>query len=342
MTDFNKNKTIIKHLTLFFGGFLLATDVFFLVFANIYDMPLMRYVVYGKLVLNTTNIFLILKKHYLISTVIIYTVILGFMAIGIVCTGTVTAFQLYALGMIACVSYNGYMHKRVLGKELPFATTLAIHVIYYAAMYIYARHNDPLYNIPQKAIDILVIFNSVATFGIVILFICLFHHVAIRSEEMLEKMALMDNLTGLYNRHYLLGMLDSMEIKNPEDCWIAMLDIDNFKKVNDTYGHNCGDYILHEVAERAKQTCKDCTVCRWGGEEFIILSRKKECSTDLLETLRRNIADETFNYEDSTLKITVTIGVSAYSGEISNDAWISAADEKLYYGKTNGKNQVVL
>ena len=59
MTDFNKNKTIIKHLTLFCGGFLLATDIFFLVFAAIYDMPLMRYIVYGKLVLNTSNIFLI-------------------------------------------------------------------------------------------------------------------------------------------------------------------------------------------------------------------------------------------------------------------------------------------
>jgi diguanylate cyclase (GGDEF)-like protein len=159
---------------------------------------------------------------------------------------------------------------------------------------------------------------------------------------MLEKMALMDNLTGLYNRHYLLAVLDSMEIENPEDCWIAMLDIDNFKKVNDTYGHNCGDYILREVAGYAHQTCDKCTVCRWGGEEFIILSAKSGCSTDILETLRKKIEDEEFHFEDSTLKITVTIGASAYSGDISNDAWISNADEKLYYGKTNGKNQVVL
>ena len=342
MTDFNKNTTIIKHLTLFFGGFLLATDIFFLVFAILYDMPFMRYVVYGKLVLNSTNIFLILKKHSLISTVIIYTVILGFMVTGIICTGTEQEFQLYALGMIACVSYNGYMHKRVLGKELPFALTIFIHVICYAVMYVYARYNEPLYDIPQKATDILVIFNSVATFSIVILFICLFHHVAIRSEEMLEKMALMDNLTGLYNRHYLLAVLDSMEIKNPEDCWIAMLDIDYFKKVNDSYGHNCGDYILHEVAEFAKQICKDCTVCRWGGEEFIILSTKRGCSTDLLETLRKKIENEIFRYEDNSLNITVTIGVSVYSSEINNDAWISKADEKLYYGKSNGRNQVVI
>ena len=221
MTDFNKNTTIIKHLTLFFGGFLLATDVFFLVFAILYDMPFMRYVVYGKLVLNSTNIYLILKKHYLISTVIIYTVILGFMVTGIICAGTEQEFQLYALGMIACVSYNGYMHKRVLGKELPFALTIFIHVICYAVMYVYARYNEPLYDIPQKATDILVIFNSVATFSIVILFICLFHHVAIRSEEMLEKMALMDNLTGLYNRHYLLAVTTfCMKLQNLQSRFV--------------------------------------------------------------------------------------------------------------------------
>ena len=342
MNDINKNKIIIKHLTLFFGGFLLATDIFFLVFATYFDMPLMRYVVYGKLVLNTSNIFLILKKRYLVSTVIIYTVILGFMVIGIICTGMEQAFQLYALGMIACISYNGYMHNRVLRKELPFALTIFVHVLCYAVMYVYARYNKPLYDMPQKADDILFIFNSTATFGIVIIYICLFHHVAIRSEEMLEKMALVDNLTWLYNRHYLLAVLDSMEIEDPDNYWLAILDIDNFKSVNDTYGHNCGDHILHEVAETAKQVCSDCTVCRWGGEEFIILSTKMGCSTDILETLRKRIADETFRYEDFSLKITVTIGVSAYDCGLNNDGWISEADEKLYYGKSNGKNQVVM
>ena len=62
----------------------------------------------------------------------------------------------------------------------------------------------------------------------------------------------------------------------------------------------------------------------------------------MLETLRKKIENEIFRYEDSSLNITVTIGVSAYSSEINNDAWISKADEKLYYGKSNGRNQVVI
>ncbi|WP_028509569.1 hypothetical protein [Ruminococcus sp. NK3A76] len=72
--------------------------------------------IYVKLVVNTSNIYLILKKHYLISTLIIYTVILAMMIAGVVSMGTRPAFQIYALGMLVCISYNSYMHKRVLKK----------------------------------------------------------------------------------------------------------------------------------------------------------------------------------------------------------------------------------
>lgn len=342
MNESDKNTALIRNLTLFFGGFLLFTDVFFLSMGIIYDMPIIRYVIYVKLVINTTNIYLILKKHYLTSTVIICAVILGFMITGVVCMGTEPAFQLYAVGMITCISYFGYLHKRVLKKELPFVPMIAVHVACYIGVYVYARFHDPIYNVPRSAIDIHIIFNSVATFSIVILFLYLFHNIAIRNEEKLERMAMVDNLTGLYNRHYLLAALNQMETKSPVDRWIALLDIDDFKKVNDTYGHNCGDYILHQIAVLAQETCKDCIVCRWGGEEFIIFSARKSCGSERLEALRKKIADEVFRYEGSDLRITVTVGVCSYNESLSSDIWISKADEKLYFGKNNGKNQVVL
>lgn len=340
MNDTNQNTALIKNLTLFFGGFLLFTDVFFLLFGIMYDMPLIRYVIYVKLVVNTSNIYLILKKHYLISTLIIYTVILAMMIAGVVSMGTRPAFQIYALGMLVCISYNSYMHKRVLKKELPFVPILAVHVLAYAGVYAYARNNEPLYEVPQSAVDILVPFNSVASFSIVILYVWMFHNVAIRSEEKLEEMAMRDNLTGLYNRHFLLGTLDNMTISASKERWLALLDIDDFKNVNDTYGHNCGDYILHRVAEIAQEVCSGCIICRWGGEEFIILSSVND-STGLVESLRQRIADEEFSYDTTTLHITVTIGVASYDEEMTNDGWISKADERLYSGKNSGKNKVV-
>ena len=256
MSSDTKNTALVRNLTLFFGIFLLFTDVFFLIMGIIYEMPIIRYVIYAKLSLNTTNIFLILKKHYLVSTMIIYTVVLVYMIAGVVCMGTEPAFQLYAVGMIACISYFGYLHKRVLKKELPLVPMIAVHVACYIGVYVYARFHDPIYNVPRSAIDIHIIFNSVATFSIVILFLYLFHNIAIRNEEKLERMAMVDNLTGLYNRHYLLAALNQMETKSPVDRWIALLDIDDFKKVNDTYGHNCGDYILHQVAVLAQEPAR--------------------------------------------------------------------------------------
>lgn len=332
----------LRNLTLFFGGFLLFTDVFFLVMGIAYEMPVIRYLIYVKLVINTTNIYLILKRHFLIATTIIYTVIMAMMIVGVICLGTEPAFQLYALGMMACISYNGYLHARILKRELPLALVIAIHVICYVGVYVYARTHEPLYTIPESGMNILILFNSVAAFSIVIIYVWFYHKIAIESEEKLENMALVDNLTGLYNRHYLLAVLDQSEQCEPDNRWLAMLDIDNFKKVNDTYGHNCGDYILHEVAAIARQTCANCTVCRWGGEEFIVLSRDGRCTTAVLETLRQRIADEPFRYDGKPLQITVTIGVMQYDERLTNDGWISKADEKLYHGKTHGKNQVVI
>ncbi|WP_024856803.1 GGDEF domain-containing protein [Ruminococcus albus] len=337
-----KNTVLIEKLTLFFGGFLLFTDVFFLLIGINADMPIIRNVIYVKLVINTTNIYLILNKHYLVSTIIICTVIMGFMITGLVCVGPEAEFQLYALGMLACISYSGYLHNRVLKKELPFVMMLAIHVALYVLGYIYARTHEPIYQISDFAMNILIAFNSAATFGIVIIYMVLFHNVAIHSEEKLEKMALIDNLTELYNRHFLLTSMEHMEVGSPEDRWLAILDIDDFKKVNDTYGHNCGDYILKEVAYITKNTCKDCIVCRWGGEEFIILSTVRKDESEILESLRKKIGSEEFRFEGKVLHITVTIGAAHYEKSLTNDRWISKADEKLYHGKTNGKNQVVL
>ena len=92
MSSDTKNTALVRNLTLFFGIFLLFTDVFFLIMGIIYEMPIIRYVIYAKLALNTTNIFLILKKHYLVSTMIIYTVVLVYMIAGVVCMGTEPAF----------------------------------------------------------------------------------------------------------------------------------------------------------------------------------------------------------------------------------------------------------
>ena len=122
-----------------------------------------------------------------------------------------------------------------------------------------------------------------------------------------------------------------------------MSDIDNFKKINDQYGHNAGDYILVSIANILREACDDIIVSRWGGEEFLILVSGIDEDQVLagIEKLRKNIESEDFVFEDRHIKVTITSGVAARAKGQSIDNWINDADNKLYTGKNTGKNKVV-
>ena len=123
-----------------------------------------------------------------------------------------------------------------------------------------------------------------------------------------------------------------------------MMDIDDFKLVNDTYGHLCGDYVLKEIAFLMHRENVDAVLSRWGGEEFLIVGFSDgdmQIHLARLEQLRKSIEEHDFTYEDTHLKITVTIGVAEYAPGESTDEWIGRADMNLYEGKRSGKNKVV-
>jgi diguanylate cyclase (GGDEF)-like protein len=137
-------------------------------------------------------------------------------------------------------------------------------------------------------------------------------------------------------------MLDCLESEAGNTGFLAIADIDDFKKINDSYGHNAGDAVLKAVSERMKQQCPECRIARWGGEEFLILSQKNsEDGKALLEQMRQAIAGKAVSFEQQCIPVTMTIGIAARQPEQSIDAWIQNADSKLYIGKNNGKNQIV-
>ena len=116
-----------------------------------------------------------------------------------------------------------------------------------------------------------------------------------------------------------------------------MIDIDDFKKINDRYGHNAGDYVLVNVARILKDICRDSKVSRWGGEEFLILaSGTISDNSALIEKLRASIEKEDFAFGEDHIKVTITAGLADYSGNDSIDRWVNVADENLYKGKKTG------
>lgn len=155
-----------------------------------------------------------------------------------------------------------------------------------------------------------------------------------------------DPLTGLNNRRFIMGaiqkVIDKQRNSNKPFC-LAICDIDFFKKVNDTYGHNAGDIVLKSVAEVLKDGVKSKGYpSRWGGEEFLLLldNCTIEEGTIILNNILNRIREMTVEADGYKINITMTFGiVEGYDTRI--EELVSIADEKLYYGKTHGRNQVV-
>ncbi len=163
-------------------------------------------------------------------------------------------------------------------------------------------------------------------------------------------LAITDGLTGLYNRHYLNAHLDNMVLSalhNNKSLSLMILDVDHFKQVNDTYGHDVGDEVLKQLSALLIKDIRSADLAaRFGGEEFIVLMPEtdKKQANDAAERMRRNIENAELKVSNDVgmLKKTVSIGV-AYLNEMgdSGAALLKRADEALFKAKNSGRNQVV-
>jgi len=158
--------------------------------------------------------------------------------------------------------------------------------------------------------------------------------------EVLQAHTNKDALTGLYNRGFLDEILDSqtsISLRSGRTLSILMIDIDYFKRVNDTQGHAAGDRVLHDVATTLIQSFRSADyVCRFGGEEFVVVlpNTDFENATQLAERARQAVA--------GNVGVTITIGVAMLREDgFTHDELIAAADRRLYEGKHQGRNVVV-
>jgi diguanylate cyclase (GGDEF)-like protein/PAS domain S-box-containing protein len=166
-------------------------------------------------------------------------------------------------------------------------------------------------------------------------------------QEKLREQATLDPLTGLYNRRYLTDMIQrelarARREKTPVS--VAILDLDDFKNINDTFGHKGGDAALTAMAELFLSHVRASDiVCRYGGEEFTILMPNASLNTaaERMEDLRKEVEAKPIIYNDKNIHITISIGVASFPdhGE-DDDSILWAADNMLYQSKRNGRNQV--
>ncbi|HPD19480.1 MAG TPA: GGDEF domain-containing protein, partial [Candidatus Goldiibacteriota bacterium] len=166
-------------------------------------------------------------------------------------------------------------------------------------------------------------------------------------KEEVERKAIIDELTGIYNRRYFEAKLEdelTLAKRFRTNLCLIMFDIDFFKNINDTYGHQAGDSILQEMALTAGSLMSSVdSLCRYGGEEFVIIlpETKIEQAIDIAEKLRSEIEEHVFYVGDKIVNVTISAGIAEYpTHSLLKQGLIEKADSALYQAKNSNRNNV--
>ncbi len=317
-------------------------DVFFYIVWSIKETPEMFFLNASSIVIGFINIYFIINRSRLnlgISILVANTCY--YMLYSTYCLGyEKNAGMLFPL--LILVIFNFFMNK----PKYLIANGILLFISWLAMIYIKIKV-DSKYSHTHDYIDIV---NNLFAICGTIIFITVRKLIENKAKlyingemDRLQGEVSIDYLTDLYNRRY-------MEQRFEEDVgccnsYIALGDIDFFKKINDTYGHSCGDFVLKEIATLFKSEFgENSDICRWGGEEFLIYVKdsKEEEIKNKLDEIRIAVSKKIYEYNEFKFKVTITFGLSKIENNIEMDDNIKNADAALYYGKENGRNKVVM
>ena len=229
---------------------------------------------------------------------------------------------------------------------------LVLNFVTFAVLYVSFADLQPVYIVSALTRSALVIFSAFAMVFATMFYNAMYifateHEVTIleQKNKQLTADAKEDALTSLLNRRGFVPVVKSLmkDAKKNHFC-VAFCDLDNFKVINDTYGHDAGDEVLKHVTLLIKREMQGCDVCRWGGEEIVILMRNTNiiAANAKVEKLRKCVESEPTVFFSKQIPITVTIGIAEYKeGYKEPEDVIKVADARMYYGKQHGKNVVV-
>ena len=252
-------------------------------------------------------------------------------------------FFLYIVGMTAAVFYliPSYGNKRFAIQMIGIVISLLLEGGIRLTGFRIPVNIEPIE--PYKVTFYLI--NLIIMASILLAATFFYSHETEQVWESLRYSMNHDVLTGLYNRRFLKRQIEDTPPNERSQYVISMVDIDFFKKVNDTYGHEAGDAVLVKVAACLKETAgTDNLAVRWGGEEFILYFPKatSEQIYPVMEGLRREIEQLVVECAGEMIRITITSGISTGTPDSNYEKVIRSADEKLYLGKQSGRNQVIV
>ncbi len=252
-----------------------------------------------------------------------------------------SGFQYYLIAGIPFLLFNQRMQLIPLLLLSGIACTLFIGLYAFTASRVY-HYNYPL------VIAGMNYANIVASFVSLIITSYYFRVASFISEQKMEMLANTDLLTNLPNRRGLYPLLHAQHeifMRNGTQFSVVLTDIDNFKNINDNYGHDCGDYVLREVSRLLRSRLRKYDVVgRWGGEEFLFMfpGTSAKAAAIVAEDIRNTIELHPFVFNEQTFKLTLTFGIATHRENSSINGTIKLADDALYQGKKSGRNQVIV
>jgi diguanylate cyclase (GGDEF)-like protein len=325
-------------------SFLVVHIAMFFIFRSCGVTPMVRFNLFS-IVFYIVMLGVIARGELFYFTLGTYLEVVLHMTAAVCFVGTGAGFQVTLVGINILLFYAEYVARCLKERYILSDPLAAGGMVVYLAGIVYSYYCPPRYPLPPQMNFYLQLLWGVVVFFITIAFLRLFVYFTFNSEEILSRKMTHDKLTGLPNRYYMNNYLSvATEKEYMKHFWVAMADIDNFKSINDTYGHNCGDMVLQTVADLLREGCEGAELCRWGGEEFLMVGKldgDRHAHIGRLERIRRSIEEHPLWYEEQKLKVTITVGISRYEEGLSLNEWINLADQKLYEGKQTGKNKVV-
>ena len=338
--------------------FLLGCHIFFLIFFKHIGAEILHYVNYLSVATYIATYFLIKfgkpqERGFVSKSVasVIYGEMYIHMIIATICLGYEFGFLQYCFSIAASIIYAPYFFSRE-KRVSKTASVLSIAVITtYIILRAWTFEYPPIYQINEDIAQTFYMGNSLITLSTTYIMTRIFTITVFKQEDTLISIADYDALTGLRNRRAMLQVLAHFEqecSKKTKLLCVAILDIDFFKKVNDTYGHDAGDAVLKDLADlllRRESELKNFRCARWGGEEFVLAyltdSDEKDQVIKELENIRALVEKKSVEYNGMIIRHTMTIGAAFYEGTGNIESLITEADQRLYKGKESTRNCVI-
>lgn len=309
---------------------------------------------FGAFVLYIFLLYMVKKQRHVLCLAISSVEVILSVVLSTLLVGYDTGFYMYCFTMIPGIFYMVLSWDVFKKKEIVSIACSLLFMGVFITNYFVGKNIAPISPLEDVWCSVITVFNIVVCIMAMTEFLVLINwDVMYKSEtltsknEELDEMANRDTLTKLYNRRFLNDKLvEKMEglSKSGQIFGIIMGDIDDFKKVNDTFGHDVGDVVLIEVSKALlASTREDDFVARWGGEEFlIVINGNKQITAAVAERMRTMVSEINIPMpDDKNISVTMTFGVCESIPGYSIEKIIEIADTNLYKGKQNGKNKVV-